>query len=318
MRRLRLQEQQSWTRILRLLSLRSCSQKVPEDCRAVLAPSALTARRLGRLCPARPGARSSGGTGRRGDSVARPDVQYEYRRSDGVDLGLRAALHDYFWSAQETGGFYEGGGAVVSVLPGIGMTANGLCCQQHHLLPALRAAVDEAGLTRARSPLAGSHTHYHNYTFFLQRPVTAGQEIFVNYGPDWFAEREGKLQKPPNAASDSRRRRQQQPSAAVAFRRLVAPARALPGPFATHLTVGIGPRRRGDARFGRGPRRGARARPAAPARVAGVDQQHDDDDNAAATTPTAPQLLFGTPRFVAPAVPVRSHGQVSVRVRAFA
>jgi hypothetical protein len=107
---------------------------------------------------------------------------------------LRRLLDDYWWSAEETGGFYEGQ-QVLSSIPGIGMLANGLL-QEHNVLPFV-PMVDEAGLTRTESPGAGAITHYHNYTWFVKNPMVAGEEVFVNYSPHWFQERNARIQQAP-------------------------------------------------------------------------------------------------------------------------
>jgi hypothetical protein len=114
---------------------------------------------------------------------------------------MKTMLKDYLWTAEETGGFYEGR-TVVSVLPGIGMVANGLPAPLNNVLPFV-PRVDEGGLTRLDSPGAGAITHYHNYTFFAQREIPAGGEIFVNYGSAWFQERQDQLQTSYNVDDDS-------------------------------------------------------------------------------------------------------------------
>jgi len=81
----------------------------------------------------------------------------------------------------------------LAVLPGVGMLANGLNGNQHNVLPFV-PTVDEGGLTRLESPGAGAISHYHNYTFFVQRSVLeAGAEILVHYGDGWFRERKERL-----------------------------------------------------------------------------------------------------------------------------
>lgn len=115
---------------------------------------------------------------------------------DNIDPGMSLALFDYLWSSEETGGFYEGVHAV-SVIPGIGSLSNGMA-GAHNVLPT-RPMVDEGGLTRLESPGAGSVTHYHNYTFFMQKSVTAGSEILLNYGSNWFQERHHRLHLEPEA-----------------------------------------------------------------------------------------------------------------------
>jgi hypothetical protein len=158
---------------------------VHADCRIVMAPSTL--------------GNGSSGWGvfalydmNQGQPVMSGDIviQLTDLAPDNIDPGMQLALHDYSWSTEETGGFYEGV-HTVSVIPGIGMLANGME-GQHNVLPA-RTNVDEAGLTRMDSAGAGSVTHYHNFTFFVQKSVAAGNEILLNYGSNWFRERQNRL-----------------------------------------------------------------------------------------------------------------------------
>jgi len=101
-------------------------------------------------------------------------------------LSLSLLLQSYWWESEETGGFYEGQ-YVVSHMPGLGMLANSLQ-KGHNVLPFV-PRIDEGGLTRLQSPGAGAITHYYNYTWFVFQPLQAGDEIFPNYGGDWFQER---------------------------------------------------------------------------------------------------------------------------------
>jgi hypothetical protein len=165
-------------------STASLSNSVPLDCQLVMAESTLDNAGWGvfTLVPRR-----------RGDPVMHGDlvIQVSDLNVSTAD-SMRTMLTDYLWSAEETGGFYEGV-TVASVLPGIGMVANGLPAPFHNVLPFV-PRVDEGGLTRIDSPGAGAITHYHNYTFFAQKDIVAGGEIFVNYGSNWFQERQHLLQ----------------------------------------------------------------------------------------------------------------------------
>jgi len=139
----------------------------------------------------------------RGAPIGQPDVILQLpdplpAHSDGLAL----LTNDYLWDGQETGGQYEGIWSS-SVIPGIGMVANG----HMHLYNALpfRPDVDEADVARTKSPGAGAFTHYHNYSFYSQRPIAPGGEIFLNYGTNWFREREARKTISPIAddASDA-------------------------------------------------------------------------------------------------------------------
>jgi len=122
-----------------------------------------------------------------GDIVVQvPDLNHV-----NVDPGLQAAVQDYFWSADETLGFYEGGaGMVVSVVPGVGALANGMPLSSQHMNavphPVSSLRIDEGGLTRTTAPTAGAVTHYHNFTFVWHKDVAAGHEVLVHYGASWF------------------------------------------------------------------------------------------------------------------------------------
>jgi hypothetical protein len=157
--------------------------RVADECRIVMAPSTI--------------ARAGWGVFslvdmRRGMPILPGDLVIQVtdlnpQHADGMTL----MLHDYLWDASETGGFYEGK-QVASALPGVGLLANGLSENQHNVLPFV-PTVDEGGLTRIESPGAGALTHYYNLTFFSSKDLTAGSEIFCNYGSDWFRERQLRL-----------------------------------------------------------------------------------------------------------------------------
>lgn len=110
--------------------------------------------------------------------------------------GLSLLVSDYLWDGQETGGQYEGI-KVLSVVSGVGSVAN----SHLHIYNALpyRPDVDEADVPRTTHPGAGAFTHYHNHSFYSQRPIAAGGEVFLNYGLNWFREREAKKKIPPIA-----------------------------------------------------------------------------------------------------------------------
>jgi hypothetical protein len=133
-----------------------------------------------------------------------------------TDPGMKRLIHNYVWSSEETGGFYEGI-QVSSVMPGLGMLCNGGLHRKQpqpppihppllddttattttwldripssNAFPGLYPQYDEGGLTRAESPGAGAISFYHNHSFYYQTNVPAGQEILVPYGELWFAER---------------------------------------------------------------------------------------------------------------------------------
>lgn len=88
---------------------------------------------------------------------------------------LEQSLRRFAWNGQETGGQYEGQETVHSLVPGLGMMTR-VAAQSSNLLPFV-PRVDEGGLTRFDSPGAGAISHYHNYTWFVRSPVSAGEEL---------------------------------------------------------------------------------------------------------------------------------------------
>ena len=141
---------------------------VPRDCRLVMAPESDTSWGVFTLVD-RP---------RRGSPLLPGDLVIQVTDLDQNPYVDEALLERYFWSAEETGGFYEGK-HVVSAVPGVGMLARGSGSTRRNVLPFV-PSVDEAGLTRKSSPGAGAITHYHNFTFYVQTPMKAGDQVFWN------------------------------------------------------------------------------------------------------------------------------------------
>ncbi|KAL7579790.1 hypothetical protein ACA910_021924 [Epithemia clementina (nom. ined.)] len=133
----------------------------------------------------------------RGMPVMGGDVIIQVHDLPAHHVSLKLMSHVYWWDASETGGVYEGL-RVVSQIPGLGMLANGLDGTNAHVganvLPFI-PRIDEGGLTRWNSPGAGAITHYHNYTWFVLHNISQGDEIFVAYGSNWFAERRQQYRK---------------------------------------------------------------------------------------------------------------------------
>jgi len=150
--------------------------RVPPDCGLVMAPSSIDSAGWGVFTLVdRP----------RGSPLAAGDVVIQVSDINVTHgIGMQRLVYDYAWNAAETGGQYEGQ-FVLSLIPGLGMLANG-SPHKFSLLPVLEPSVDEAGVTRHSSPGAGAFTHYHNYSFHAARDISAGEEVLVNYGPIWF------------------------------------------------------------------------------------------------------------------------------------
>jgi hypothetical protein len=109
--------------------------------------------------------------------------------------GMNLLLRDYLWESGETGQQYEGQ-TVYSVLPSIGMLANGHS-RHFNFLPEREPTVGDCGVTRDAHPGAGAISPHYNLSFYLQRPIPAGTELLVNYGQPWFRERNISLDDPP-------------------------------------------------------------------------------------------------------------------------
>lgn len=96
---------------------------------------------------------------------------------------IRIIFNDYVWSEFVGGGVSEGS-SVYSALPGIGSLANGHA-DLTNVSPYV-PDVNNAELTRDASPGAGAITHYHNQFWRARsRPLSAGDEIVVDYGSQW-------------------------------------------------------------------------------------------------------------------------------------
>lgn len=151
--------------------------RVPDDCGVVMAPSDLSGWGLFAVKPF-----DKNEVPLHGDVViAISDAHPTYAS------GMKLMIHDYLWDSHEVGQQYEGQ-KVMSVLPGVGMLANGHA-QRFSLLAEREPNVGDAGVTRDTNPTAGSFTLHYNLSFYLQRPVSVGEELLVTYGELWFRER---------------------------------------------------------------------------------------------------------------------------------
>lgn len=139
------------------------SLRVPDSCGVVLAPVSENDWRVYSLMDRKRGS---------------PIVPYGDVVLQLADMEIEeiSSLVGRTWNGQETGGQYEGYDRVDSLVPGIAMMARNN--KTPNLLPFV-ARVDEAGLTRQKSPGAGSITHYHNYTLFYTKDIEAGEELIM-------------------------------------------------------------------------------------------------------------------------------------------
>uniref|UniRef100_A0A7S1Y7F5 SET domain-containing protein n=1 Tax=Grammatophora oceanica TaxID=210454 RepID=A0A7S1Y7F5_9STRA len=108
-------------------------------------------------------------------------------------------IREYFWEATATGGHFEGK-QVSSLVPGVGMLANGAPSSNDNdpkakkgvgisnVLP-FRPVYDDGNVRRNQAG-AGAFSHYFNYTFYVHRAIRAGQEVLVQYEDGYFMERQ--------------------------------------------------------------------------------------------------------------------------------
>mmetsp|Transcript_50815 Transcript_50815/g.99369 ORF Transcript_50815/g.99369 Transcript_50815/m.99369 type:complete len:721 (+) Transcript_50815:121-2283(+) len=113
------------------------------------------------------------------------DLDFDERKLDWI-------LVDYFWQAASClpANFETYTDTVDCVVPSLGMAANshqGLKNSGYD-----RSKVGSAGLSRYRDPGAGAITNYH-VEFTTNKALEAGSELFVDYGENWFIEREEEL-----------------------------------------------------------------------------------------------------------------------------
>lgn len=123
----------------------------------------------------------------KGTEITRGDIVIQITDPNPEQLnGMKLLVDDYAWQGQETGGQFERAN-VLSLVPGLGMLANS-DYKRHNILP-LAPQVDEGGLTRFDSPGAGAISHYHNYSWYSQKYIYAGDELFVGKPEEWYEER---------------------------------------------------------------------------------------------------------------------------------
>ena len=110
-----------------------------------------------------------------GDVVIQmPDLMAEY--ANDVDL----ILSNYLWGATTSDGLFEGS-VVYAAVSGVGKLANGHT-ELANVMPQMRPQVDNGGLSRDKFPGAGAITHYHNFSFYVAKAMSPGDEIVPNYG----------------------------------------------------------------------------------------------------------------------------------------
>eukprot|EP00804_Cyclotella_cryptica_P026565 CCRYP_020446-RA/>CCRYP_020446-RA protein AED:0.34 eAED:0.34 QI:116/1/1/1/1/1/3/218/607 len=97
-------------------------------------------------------------------------------------------LDDYNWKASAAGYFMEAEAEKTSAhVSGMGAMPN--CHMRLKNIVESGNEYDTAGVTRG-DPGIGAFTGYHNRKTFAIKPIEAGQELFVDYGKQWFLTRE--------------------------------------------------------------------------------------------------------------------------------
>jgi hypothetical protein len=95
---------------------------------------------------------------------------------------------EYTWNAEILSMHWDGHWDVHAASPGFGSAANSFLplvnVDEHSVVQ-----VDTAGLHRSTDPGVGAFTPYHNRRSTAKTQITAGQELFVDYGDHWFITR---------------------------------------------------------------------------------------------------------------------------------
>jgi len=121
-------------------------------------------------------------------SIPFPDYDYQMEFDDKFKTMPEWLLKDYHWTGVQTQMLFDAD-QVYSITPGLGMLAN-----SHTALYNLR---NDGCLDRQRGPRnnasAGSFSHCHDQGFALLTDLPAGSELFVEYGEEWFTEREKEI-----------------------------------------------------------------------------------------------------------------------------
>jgi hypothetical protein len=163
------------------------SSKLPPKCTLYLAPSTIENAGLGVFTsiPIPSGTALPGG----GDGVV-PISDLDFHNDGSADSDdYHWILGEYTWAsrslgevmdyeAEKTSGFCWGYGA----LPNCHFWMNNIKESE--------CDFDTVGLTPGNSPGAGAFTGYYNRTAHASEDIRAGSELFVNYGLNWFKDRE--------------------------------------------------------------------------------------------------------------------------------
>lgn len=98
--------------------------------------------------------------------------------------------NEYYWDPTNTESFYEAD-EVSSLVPGLGALANShtglINCEMS------RGSNDVTGLHRGKDAGVGAFSSVYNLPYKANKDIPAGMELFVEYGDNWFDEREWKF-----------------------------------------------------------------------------------------------------------------------------
>jgi hypothetical protein len=95
----------------------------------------------------------------------------------------------YWFSSDDTGGRDEGKNAVHSIAPGVGMLVNASPLKERSNVLPHRPSQDDGDCPRESCAMAGSFSHYSNYTWF-SKGVQAGDELLMHRQDQvWWDER---------------------------------------------------------------------------------------------------------------------------------
>lgn len=98
--------------------------------------------------------------------------------------------NEYYWDPTNTESHYDAD-EVASLVPGLGALANShtglINCEMG------RGTNDVVGLHRAKDAGVGAFSSVYNLPYKAKNHIPAGMEIFVQYGDNWFSEREWKF-----------------------------------------------------------------------------------------------------------------------------
>jgi len=132
----------------------------------------------------------SGAAIKSGQMVGEPDIVIPLV---DPDKRIWSPIHEYTWNGELLDDmFFENSFVAEGFSPGLGAQPN---CHMglNNIRMSLTSSTDNSGLHRSRDPAVGSFSQRYNYAKVAEKDISAGEEIFINYGEHWFEERENLL-----------------------------------------------------------------------------------------------------------------------------